>query len=66
MNGNTKYVFLAANSSLKGQSDFKKFEKARELVRHIERIRDSYSLDLKSEGKAFDDGVLIDIISDGL
>jgi DNA topoisomerase-1 len=26
-----KYVFLAANSSLKGQSDFKKFEKAREL-----------------------------------
>ena len=31
VNDNTKYVFLAANSSLKGQSDFKKFEKAREL-----------------------------------
>ena len=31
VNENFKYVFLAANSSLKGQSDFKKFEKAREL-----------------------------------
>jgi len=31
VNENIKYVFLAANSSLKGQSDFKKFEKAREL-----------------------------------
>lgn len=31
VNDNIKYVFLAANSSLKGQSDFKKFEKARAL-----------------------------------
>jgi DNA topoisomerase-1 len=31
VNENIKYVFLAANSTLKGQSDFKKFEKAREL-----------------------------------
>ena len=31
INGNLKYVMLAANSSLKGMSDFKKFEKAREL-----------------------------------
>ena len=31
INGNTKYVFLAAGSSLKGQSDMKKFEKARAL-----------------------------------
>lgn len=31
INGATKYVFLAAGSSLKGQSDFKKFEKARNL-----------------------------------
>lgn len=29
VNDNIKYVFLAANSSLKGQSDFKKFEKVR-------------------------------------
>ena len=31
INGNHKYVFLAAGSSLKGQSDMLKFEKAREL-----------------------------------
>lgn len=31
INGNHKYVFLAAGSSLKGQSDMTKFEKAREL-----------------------------------
>ena len=31
VNGNHKYVFLAAGSSLKGQSDMLKFEKAREL-----------------------------------
>jgi DNA topoisomerase-1 len=31
INGNIKYVMLAADSSLKGQSDYKKFEKAREL-----------------------------------
>lgn len=31
VNGNHKYVFLAAGSSLKGQSDMIKFEKAREL-----------------------------------
>lgn len=31
INGNYKYVMLAANSDVKGQSDFKKFEKAREL-----------------------------------
>lgn len=31
VNQNHKYVFLAAGSALKGQSDMKKFEKAREL-----------------------------------
>ncbi|CAG8523690.1 3283_t:CDS:10, partial [Dentiscutata heterogama] len=31
VNDNIKYVFLAANSSLKGLSDMKKFDKAREL-----------------------------------
>jgi DNA topoisomerase-1 len=31
INGNYKYVMLAANSDIKGQSDYKKFEKAREL-----------------------------------
>ena len=31
VNGQHKYVFLAAGSSIKGQSDMQKFEKAREL-----------------------------------
>ncbi|KAG8963017.1 DNA topoisomerase 1 [Tulasnella sp. 419] len=31
VNGNFKYVFLAAGSSIKGQSDMMKFEKARDL-----------------------------------
>jgi DNA topoisomerase I len=31
VNDSFKYIFLAANSSIKGQSDLKKFEKAREL-----------------------------------
>jgi DNA topoisomerase I len=31
INGNYKYVMLAANADIKGQSDYKKFEKAREL-----------------------------------
>jgi DNA topoisomerase-1 len=31
VNGNNKYVFLAAGSSLKGQSDMVKFQKARDL-----------------------------------
>jgi hypothetical protein len=31
VNGATKYVWLAANSTLKGKSDLKKYDKAREL-----------------------------------
>lgn len=46
---NTKYVRFAANSSLKGISDYKKFEKARELVNHIERIRKDYQALLKGQ-----------------
>ncbi|KAI8894723.1 hypothetical protein BC833DRAFT_603846 [Globomyces pollinis-pini] len=49
VNDNTKYIFLAATSSLKGQSDLKKFEKARELKQHIHRIRESYTADLKDK-----------------
>ncbi|KAK7541044.1 DNA topoisomerase 1 [Phyllosticta citribraziliensis] len=44
-----KYVMLAANSDIKGQSDYKKFEKARELKKHIDKIRKDYTRDLKSE-----------------
>lgn len=49
VNGNYKYVMLAANSTVKGQADFKKFEKARELKKHIARIRADYTKELKSE-----------------
>ncbi|TFK21974.1 topoisomerase I [Coprinopsis marcescibilis] len=49
INGNHKYVFLAAGSSLKGQSDMQKFEKARELKGHIDKIRADYTEDLKSK-----------------
>ncbi|RKP12298.1 hypothetical protein BJ684DRAFT_11704 [Piptocephalis cylindrospora] len=47
INGSTKYVFLGATSSLKGISDLKKFEKARELKGHVHRIRKNYTRDLK-------------------
>ena len=49
INGAYKYVMLAANSDVKGQSDFKKFEKARELKKHIDRIRKDYEAELKDE-----------------
>jgi DNA topoisomerase-1 len=49
INGAYKYVMLAAKSSIKGQSDFKKFEKARELKKHIDRIRKDYTKDLSAE-----------------
>lgn len=49
INGATKYVFLAQNSSLKGMSDYKKFEKARELKNHVEHIRKDYTKELKDE-----------------
>ena len=47
INNQVKYVFLAANSSFKGQSDFKKFEKARELKDKIEDIRKQYQIEWK-------------------
>ncbi|KAL2128718.1 hypothetical protein VTI74DRAFT_8808 [Chaetomium olivicolor] len=49
VNGNYKYVMLAANSTIKGQADHKKFEKARELKKYIDRIRADYTRELKSE-----------------
>lgn len=39
VNRSQKYIYLAATSSLKGQSDFKKFETARELTKHVDKIR---------------------------
>lgn len=49
INGNTKYVFLAQNSSLKGVSDYKKFEKARELKKHVAAIRKDYQKELSDK-----------------
>ncbi|KAJ5688626.1 hypothetical protein N7462_003018 [Penicillium macrosclerotiorum] len=49
INGNYKYVMLAANSDVKGQSDFKKFEKARELKKYIDKIRKDYQKNLKHD-----------------
>jgi DNA topoisomerase-1 len=49
INGSYKYVMLAANSDIKGVSDFKKFEKARELKHHIDKIRKDYKKNLKNE-----------------
>ena len=49
INGNYKYVMLAANSDIKGQSDYKKFEKARDLTHYVGRIRKDYMKGLKSE-----------------
>ena len=44
-----KYVRFANNSSVKGQSDFKKFETARKLRDHVDSIRKDYTKMLKSE-----------------
>lgn len=49
INNNYKYVMLAANSDVKGQSDYKKFEKARELKKYIDKIRADYREGLRSE-----------------
>lgn len=49
VNDNIKYVFLAANSSLKGMSDIKKFEKARELKKYVDQIRRDYTTELKDK-----------------
>ncbi|KAK8087934.1 DNA topoisomerase [Apiospora hydei] len=49
INGAYKYVMLAANSDVKGQADFNKFEKARELKKYIDKIRRDYTRDLRAE-----------------
>ncbi|KAJ3107787.1 DNA topoisomerase 1 [Phlyctochytrium bullatum] len=49
VNESIKYVFLAATSSLKGQSDLRKFEKARGLKKYVEKIRSDYTKELKDK-----------------
>lgn len=45
VNGNYKYV----NSNIRGQSDYKKFETARRLKQHIDRIQHDYQQGLRHE-----------------
>ncbi|XP_012845487.1 PREDICTED: DNA topoisomerase 1-like [Erythranthe guttata] len=47
-----KYVFLAASSTLKGQSDKEKYEKARLLKDYIQGIRTAYTRDFVSKDPA--------------
>ncbi|KAI8883942.1 hypothetical protein K501DRAFT_332972 [Backusella circina FSU 941] len=49
VNGSTKYVFLAATSAWKGQSDMQKFEKARNLKNFVGKIRETYNRELKDK-----------------
>ncbi|KAI8842098.1 hypothetical protein BC829DRAFT_401894 [Chytridium lagenaria] len=49
VNDSIKYVFLGATSSLKGQSDLRKFEKARTLKQYVGKIRDDYTRELKDK-----------------
>lgn len=48
INGQSKYMQLAAQSSFKGKSDRAKYSKAGLLCKHIVEIRKSYKKDLKS------------------
>ncbi|OAD71481.1 hypothetical protein PHYBLDRAFT_182020 [Phycomyces blakesleeanus NRRL 1555(-)] len=49
VNGSFKYVFLAASSAWKGQSDMQKFEKARELKKYVKKIRENYTAELRDK-----------------
>jgi len=49
INGQHKFVYLHASSRFKGQSDMAKYEKARELKKHIKRIRKDYEDKLLSK-----------------
>lgn len=46
-----KYVWMAANSTFKADSDRLKYEKARELKKHIRKIRDTYTQNLRSSDR---------------
>ena len=51
INGQSKYMQLAAQSSFKGKSDRSKYSKAALLCKYISKIRKSYKKDLKSKDK---------------
>ncbi|XP_069596464.1 DNA topoisomerase 1-like [Ranitomeya imitator] len=47
--GSVKYVMLNANSKLKGEKDWEKYEVARKLKNHVDSIRRTYREDFKSK-----------------
>lgn len=47
-----KYIYPAASSSFKGESDRNKYEKARRLCFHIDKIRQQYNADMRSKSVA--------------
>ncbi|XP_069561447.1 DNA topoisomerase 1 [Brachyistius frenatus] len=47
--GLTKYIMLNANSKLKGEKDWEKYEVARKLKSRVDDIRNGYLRDLKSK-----------------
>ena len=47
--GSPKYVQFAASGRFKGESDLAKYEKARKLQRHIDKVRNGYMSDAKSK-----------------
>ncbi|KAM3870097.1 DNA topoisomerase I, mitochondrial [Diretmus argenteus] len=47
--GSIKYIMLNANSKLKGEKDWEKYEVARKLKSCVEGIRNQYTHDLKSK-----------------
>lgn len=49
--GGSKYTWLAASSTFKGMSDREKFEKARNLKNHINRIRRDYMKGCREKSK---------------
>ena len=49
INGQNKYVMLAADSHLKGRKDWEKYEVARELKTKIDEIRTKYTESMKAE-----------------
>uniref|UniRef100_H3CTS1 DNA topoisomerase I n=1 Tax=Tetraodon nigroviridis TaxID=99883 RepID=H3CTS1_TETNG len=46
--GSIKYIMLNANSKLKGEKDWEKYEVARKLKSCVDNIRNQYLMDLKS------------------
>ncbi|ETO34200.1 DNA topoisomerase type I, partial [Reticulomyxa filosa] len=48
INGQHKFVYLHSSSRFKGVADVKKYEKARQLKKHVTRIRQDYESKLSS------------------